>query len=876
MPFRQTNKDRQARSARQSCGHGFGHLVSELNAFATAAIFMMLLLVLPCHATEELVGLRVGNLELETLLAHKRKGRFWLPLEETGGFLSLKVVSEKDGMRLATPIGVVDVPSSAVFRSNSSKYIDQKFLETRLNARVKFAEGDGYIDVDLPWRPGAAIKLSEGIGDERQLSPEALPPPAGISTLHGDVSYRFGNAGNERVFEGYFRATGHAHGGVWQINYQEDLLTNHRIRDAIWMKQLDDNRFIQIGHQTLAVHPLLQSIEMTGVQYAWTNAKAARTIAGINTGALLGRRVDHQRSFAGEGPVGGRAELWLDDSIYAQTPIGLSGEFRFSDVHLPARQSRIEIRIYDRGNGGTPIKVIRKSLNLSELLLENGQHSVLVGAGYGGNAFDQAGRGLHGEHSESYETDGVGRLAAFALGRYAVSDNLTLESGVTITDDTPRAMVGGVARFSTNVVGSGSVSLDDKTGATYLAEFDWRKTDWRLIARSYHRQHSINDSFTLNGIKRYDPDWDHFLELTYAVRSNLSMGLIARAQPEAEFVLPFALWRPIEHMSVEVRPDQFGVYRIDGRYRLSSTENLYAAYYDDDSSVSYTRLFDDRQLTVELQHNRHDVWRAGLRLSGGSLIDYDLSWNVGGYVTDDADYWVYAGVRREVRHGVHVYANANYASTQQRYFKNDDTTDWRLRVGLSFDLAPNQDGFVAAPGHGVDVGYGAIAGRVKTDGDDGKAELANMTVKINGKPAGRTAKDGSFYLPRVEIGVHIVEFDQESLPIQQVATKASVVAKVVPGAVTNVAFVTKAEYGVAGQVLNRAGEPISNATVVVLDAQSIEVGRGQSSSFGYYRIDGLRKGDYRVTLLGDNRIRSGARMFTINSEFLFGVHLKLR
>jgi len=836
---------------------------------------MTLLVVMPGHATEELVGLRVGNLELETLLAQKRKGRFWLPLKETSAHLSLKVIGDTNGaLRLATPMGMVNVPARAVFRSNNSRYIDQQFLETRLNARVRFEESDGYIVVDLPWRSGAAVDLSAGIDNEPQLTAEALPPAAGISTLHGDVSYRFGNDDNNRSFEGYFRATGHAYGGVWQVNYEEDLLTNHRIRDAIWMKQLDDNRFIQIGHQTLSVHPLLKSIEMTGIQYAWTNTRTTRTITGINTGALLGRRVEHQRTFEGAGPVGGRAELWLDDRIYAQTPIGLSGTFRFANVQLPARQSRIEIRVYDRGNGRTPINIIRKSLNLSDLLLEQGQYSVLVGAGYGGNAFDRIGQSLHGQRSNTYQANGAGRLAAFALGRYAVSDHLTLESGVTVTDDTPRAMVGSVARLSANAVGSGSIAYDDKTGATYLAEFDWRKADWRLIARSYHRQHSVTDSFSTVDPNRYDPDWDHFLELAYAARSNLSIGLVARAQPEAEFVLPFALWRPLEHMSIEARPDQLGIYRIDGRYRMSSTENIYATYYDDDSSVSYTRKFDDRQLTVELQHNRHHVWRAGLRLSASSLLDYDLNWNVGGYITDNADYWLYAGVRRQVRPGVHVYANANYTSTDQRYFKNDNTDDWRLRVGLSFDLAPSENGFIAAPSHGIDVDHGAVAGRVRTDRPAGNTELADMTVKINGKPVGRTAKDGSFYLPRVETGVHIVEFDDENLPIEQVATKTSVVAKVVPGAVTSVTFVTTAEYGVAGRVLSPVGEAIAEATVVALDAKAIEVGRAKSNGFGYYRIDGLRRGDYSVVRLDENGTHSAAQSFSITSDFVFDVHLK--
>jgi Carboxypeptidase regulatory-like domain len=881
MPFRQLCKatDLHGRPGRQCAP---GNALRCLGRFArkvlTALVLVSTLLTMPAFSSEELVGLRVGRHEIETLLVHKRSGRFWLPLKETGSFLSLRVVNGgSNGMQLATPLGLVDVPSSAIYSANATKYLDQRFLETSLNARIKFAEDDGFIVADLPWAPGARIKMPGATETTKELIPEAVPPRAGISTLHGDVSYRFDH-NRSGSFEGYFRATGHAYGGVWQVNYEEDLLTRHRIRDAIWMKQLDDNRFVQIGHQTISVHPLLQSVEMTGIQYAWTNAKTVRSGAGITAGALLGRRVEHQRTFEGKGPVGGRAELWLDDRLYAQTPIGLSGTFRFSSVHLPARQSRVELRVFDRDNATTPIKVIRKSLNLSDLLLRGGQFSVVTGAGYGGNAFDRVSRGWSGRYEDFRTSSGRNRFAAFAVGRYALSDRLTAESGVVVTDDTPRVMLGAVARVSENAVGSGSVSYDDKTGLSYLAELNWRKADWQIVARSYRRQHketALLSSSSNDNDDRYDPDWDHFLELAYAARSDLTVGLIARAQPEADFILPFARWRPIQHMFIDARPDQYGLYRIDGRYRINDKDTVTATYYGGDGSVAYTRdLGQGRWVTAELQRSRDDIWRAGLRLSGGELFNYDVNWNIGGFIGDNSDYWIYGGIRRRVRPGVQIYANANYATTEHRYFRNDVSTDWRLRIGLTFDLALTQGKLVAAPSHGVDVEYGAVAGRVKTDGATGGQDLSGLTVNVNGRAVGRTKKDGSYYLPRVPTGVHLVEFDDEGLPIEQVATKSSVVAKVVPGAVTNVTFRTLAEYGVAGQVLTGAGQPVVQATVVVFDAASKEVSRTETDAFGYYRVDGLRRGRYRVVRLSDNGRQGAARAFSLTNNFIFDINLK--
>ena len=291
---------------------------------------------------EELIGLTFGHHTIETILAHKREGRLWLPLEDISGPLSLQPIVGKDkSFTLTTPLGGVAVPYSAIVTENATHYLDQRFLETRLNAKSTFNSESGVLTIDLPWRPGARPLLDGRDDNEPDLEAEVKPNDAGIATLHGDAAYTY-DAYARNDFEGVFRATGHAYGGVWQVTYEEDLLTRHTVRDAIWMKQIDDNRFVQVGHQTLALHPLLEAIEMTGIQYAWTNVPQRRRSAGLNAGTLLDRRVDHERSFAGKGPVGGRAELWLDDRLYASQPISISGAYNSTSIPLPARQIRID------------------------------------------------------------------------------------------------------------------------------------------------------------------------------------------------------------------------------------------------------------------------------------------------------------------------------------------------------------------------------------------------------------------------------------------------------------------------------------------------------------------------------------------------------
>ncbi len=843
-----------------------------------AALVVWLSLALtPASAGEELIGLTFSHRSVETLLVHKHQGRLWLPIDDVADALSLKPVSDDPKSRsvtLATPLGPIVVPPEAMIHRNATRYLDQRFLETRLNGKTAFDADSGILAVDLPWRPGARVVIKDNSEAAPKLRPEVYPDTAGLATIHGDLAYTV-DANARNAFEGVLRATGYAYGGVWQVTYEEDLLARHDIRDAIWMKQIDENRFVQIGHQTIALHPLLDAIELTGVQFAWTNVPARRQSPGLDAGALLERRIDHARSFSGTGPVGGRAELWLDDHLYASQPITIAATYSFDDIPLPARRTRIEIRIYDRRDAKTPVNIEKKTLSLSELLMEREQFAVLVGAGYGGNVFEVATdqlRGGHRPHTRYRDDQGT---AAFALGRYGVNDDLTVEAGVTLTGKTPRATAGAIARLTPGAVGSAAVAYGEETGLSTLAQVDWRKTDWQVVARSYWRERDYHASFrptiTSSGRRIYDPDWDHFLEIAYAARANLTAGLIARHQPEASFVLPFARWQPVKNFTIQARPDQYGTYRIDSRYALSRRAHVYASYHDGDASVSYVRsLDDDLTVTAEVQRSWRSIWRTGLRLSAPRLLEYDVAWNLGGYISDDGGYDLYAGLRRQVRPGVYVYTDGHYASYDGGFYRYDDREDMRVRVGVAFDLAMTKDGLAAAPSYGIDRNHGAIAGRVRAPAGSGATDLSGLAVEVDDRRVATTEADGTFFAANVDVGTRLVTVDGENLPIELIAKRTRVVAEVAPGAVTTLDFELAAEYGAAGRVIDAAGRPVTGIEVLITDAAGKEVTRVDVNDFGYYRADGLAPGDYQAHALTGER-RGPATAFRISNAFIFDV-----
>jgi hypothetical protein len=849
-----------------------------------SCIFLLLTAATPARAQEDLIGLKFGRIHIESVLVIKSKGDFWLPIKETARSFSIEPLEKtSQGTKIATPLGITTIPPSDTKAIQGVEYFNSRYLMERLGGKLAFDTDEGVLAVTLPWRPGSAIETGGTNREEVALEAEVVPPGAGMSTLHGEAAIQHG--GNSRTrHAGNLRAAGHAYGGVWQVNYQEDLGSFRSIRDAVWMKSFGPHHWVQIGHQTTTVHPLLHTVEFSGAQIAWTNAPEIRKDAYLQPGIMIGRWSQTSRSFEGTGPVGAYAELWVDGLVLSQTYIGLDQVYRFENVALPARQSSVEVRVYERRGAATPVKIVRKTVNLSELMLDQGQAVVVSGGGYGGNVFDDLiGSSSHAVFTRNQLYEGRPAISGFAFARYAPIDWITLEAGVTVARSVPRAMLGGIARLSDEAVGSLAIGVGEDSRFSYLAELSWQRDAWKLVAKSFRRGEfiAVEPSTALNtsnyGLTTtYDPDWDHHIDLNYAFGSHLDVGIIARAQPEAKFVLPYARWRPTPNLSLELQPDQRGNYRFDGRYRISKSSDLFAIAHRSAQALTYIHRFESGlTMSAEIQRSDFYGWRAGLGFAGNDLFDMDIKWNAIGYYGEHSDFSLQGGLSKAVAPGIELFAEAYRQFDTGQFNTGIAPGELRVRVGLRFNIGFSQNGLVEAAHYGISSEKGALAGNIRSAASYGPNEFGGIPVLLNGTEAGRTRKDGSFYIPNVDKGVHVVSIDEEKLPIEHVPQKSRIAARVAPGAVTTLALTTDVEYGVAGQVTSASSQPVADAEIVVSRPDGQEVGRTSTNQFGYYRADGLRRGNYTLKVVGKSGETLAQRSLSVTSEFLFGADLQL-
>ena len=828
---------------------------------------------------EELLGLMIKQHELGTLLVIEEDGRYWLPLEEFTELVSIRIVSgaNKGPVHLATPIGQTSVGDQYLATIHGIRYIDQRFFERRLQATLEFDEENYALQVDFPWQRGARPR-EKSLEQLPDLVPDVGPPDYGLATIHGDLYYSSENL-EYGTWRNSLRATGHAYGGVWQVVYDDDIAEYRRVRDFVWMKQLDEQRAIQVGHQRVFTHPVLGTTEFTGVQYAWSNRPIIAAPESLSPGALLTRYGQPRRTFAGVGPVGGSAELWVNDRRESSTRIGISGEYEFAEVILPTRQSSIEIRLYDHRNRNEPVEIINDTMNLSELLLEEGGVTVVSGGGIGGNGldyvyYDDARRFDDDDHNGRSEHRRGRGATGFVHARYAPRDDVTLEAALEASEDDVIVLAGVVTQLFDEVLVSAAVASNQRGKAAYGIEAYWADGPVDVFIRSrWEDKH-----FRYNTDKEY---WEHHGEVAYQYSETLRLGLVARHRHDAQFVLPFAYWQPNSRFYLRAYPDTLGEYRIDVQYTFSPESRLYASMSRGNTYVSYTDgFYRDITFIVDFERDYRGRYRASAGLAGEELLGHPIAWRLSAQYNDGSlgakGYLrkeIYPGVLGYVEFGNDGFHDFDYGT---KYDRGDSArNEYRIRVGVTFDLAVADDGLRPAPRQGIRADVGGIAGRIDVGGLDGDQSLADIPIVVNGRVASRTDADGRFFIRNLKQGVHVIELDETGLPIEYVPGQPTIIAEVAPGAVTSFDFETHVEFGAAGRVLDAAGEGVPDLTVLVVDAGGNEIGRTDTNSFGYYRVDGLAPGSYVVKTDGAKAVAPRSRSFSIGNDYVFGVDLKV-
>jgi len=809
-----------------------------------------------------LVGAIVNGEDAGTLDVLQEHDIYLIPLEDLAAITGCEVTTEGDLVTLVTPLGPVALGRSEIRVLEGTTYLAHPVIEQRLATRIRFDPEEFALLFDLPW----------GLHDERPvpkesatLTPDARPPKASLSTIQTDIDLQGDEESQTTVSSTVLG--GRIAQGWWRLRYQDDFDGTARLQEYAWLRPMGQT-LLQIGHQRVQLHPLLSGVELTGAQLGWTN-KPLQLFSRRwwYPSELLPRHSSPIRTFRGPAPPAGIAELWVDGVLTARQNVGLDGQYEFIDMVLPARQSHLEIRLYERENPTVPVSRIEQTLNLSGLLLADGTTTILGGAGIDDNLADEL-------FNRNPSTD----AAAFYQIRHGISDGITLESAVQHNGDGSQLMGGLVARLSDTFLVSAGAATNDRSRSGYHLELDGAAGPWRLVGLSRWQEEGFAS-------RESEESFDHLLELDYRSSPRLRLGLTGRSFERSgqsdEFVLPTIAWAPTRRLSLAARPDSNGNYRLDMRVGLPRNGSLTVTVLDRTfAGLSYglssrTHLF----LGAEVGGGMQERFSSMVSWSGSGRWRPSIS---GGPLWSDGEVGYRALASMALTPGVlarfEVERDPLLAAGIER-------TTTRFRVGITADLTLSRGRLLPARSVSVREDRGALSGRIRIISPIPLPdyELADVVIAINGRSAGSTEPGGSYFIGDLRPGLYRVSLDPEKLPIELVPVRTSLIAEVAAATVTTLDLEVRPMLGVAGRITGNDRQPLAGVVVELVatdgEARGDAVAAATTDRFGLYRMDGIAIGSYSLRIspasLPGTAISMPELPVTVGADFLFGQDLEL-
>ncbi len=249
------------------------------------------------------------------------------------------------------PLGPARFEERELSRFGGERYAPIELLAERLAARIRFDEADFALRIELSWDPAP----QPGRSPDQPVRPDARPKELSLSALRGEI--RLEQVDGEQSDSGFLAVSGGLGPGSYHARLERDPSGRSRLRDWQWSYR-EERRGLLLGHQFLAVHPLLSGFDFSGVQAAFVEG-APDLLRPADPLRLLDDGQAAVQNIRGEGPPGGIAELRLDGRTVARQRIPLDGRFEFLDVRLPPGYVRIASAALRALRGGAPAAVLR-------------------------------------------------------------------------------------------------------------------------------------------------------------------------------------------------------------------------------------------------------------------------------------------------------------------------------------------------------------------------------------------------------------------------------------------------------------------------------------------------------------------------------------
>ncbi len=795
-----------------------------------------------------LVGAIINGRDSGVLEVYRDESGFLISLESFVDIAGVELNHANGEVEIITPIGTVIIHPKYVLELDAQYFIRDEGIEEQLAARVEFKLDEFALVISLPWYPGVDFNARD---DEPLQEADIKPPNWNVASLRTELRTLYSD--NETTVLNITDIEGRVGGGAWRLRLQRQADENLILSDYSWQKVVD-KRVYSIGHQRLALHPVLPGFQITGFNAISSNRDLDQHRSGRLSDINL-RQSKPVRDVIGDGPPGGIAQLRIDDVVVALRSIGLDGRYEFRDIVIPAGQlSRIEVWEFDRFQPNTPVDRQVFTQSTSQYLLRNGELAHTAGVGVEGNPLD--------DNSNPNDSN-----AAYYQWRYGISDSVTVEAVVQHTRDETFAMAGTVIRLSENWVAATSVAANQQSDAIH-AELDGRGESWRF--RAFGQE--FGDSYLSPGSSSTQ---NIYAEYSKRVSEKLQLGVVGRQRQfdasNVEFLKPTLEWWASRYLNFRFRPNADGDIRYDTNWQPNYQNRLRLSYENGRRSLDYDYRF-----------NRHYQAIISAR-QGGLLADqYDLSLQWYGLGRSNANWQVgvsfsegntgfFAAARRIVLPG--LYAQLEIRDNQFNYNGFESSVDDTLvSLSLTGDFTLGSGRLRPANASSIDAIRGGISGGIRIRGSDMQGvSLEGVALQVDGRPGTRTTSGGSFFIGGLRPGIYNIRLDLQGLPIELTPEIDSIRVEVAASAVTQADFWVVALYGVAGRIVDPSGRSMANQIIELYQGNK-RMGSSQSDEFGLYRIDNLPNGRYLLRA-GKQGQATAERFIHVQSDFLFGQDL---
>ncbi|PLZ12642.1 Cna B-type [Fischerella thermalis WC114] len=814
-----------------------------------------------------LVGVIINRREVGGLEIRLDGNTILVPLESFAEIANFTVTNVNGKIQLKTPLGVVDIAENNLIKIDGITYISDVLLKEKLATPIEFKASDLALIVNLPWQQDNR----ESGQPTPELEPDVKPPSSALSSLRQEL-YLYRNSEDTNLRSSTLLG-GRLAGGTWRVRLNNNFENVPDVSEYFFYKR--ENRFrYQIGRQQIGLHPLLNSMDLTGAQIGLTNLPADSLYQSYSASELLPRRSRPLQTFRGEAPPASFVQLRVSGIVVAQQQVGLNGVYEFVDVRLPVSNSNeIELLIYDRNNISVPTEIRSLRLNTSDLLLPAGGNVQLAGLGLSGNL---------AQNALFYGFDGdAGEPVGFYQFRQGLSNNLTFEGAIQAIPDTLQAQAGFVWRPASPVILATSLGTSrGELGYTADLDADFGKLEIlgnsQLFPSGYYSNNGSGDRY------------NHSLEVNYRFSNTFSLGFLARSRQTdgddaTNYILPTFAVNPFSGLSLRGRPDTEGQYIFNAFYQISPVSRLsfnsFGDIYTSDFSYNLNRAY---QLSLGGEFGGDLSPRYTVAVNCSSLSLGGLNWRLG-LAYSDGDVGPVVGASMQVLPG--LLARVDYQGIPSRS-KNiiGGFGDDRLTISLVSDLSFAGGKLTPAKSYGLGRERGGIAGRIVVEGENKDFNLAGAAIRVvdsRNKTVGGSQTDsfGNFFVGNLPEGVYVVELDPNKLPVELSTVKTSIVAEVASSAVTRLNFPVREEYGMAGKITDTAGQAVAKVKVELIGSDGKPVTSGMTDEFGFYRFDNVPVGKYTIqvpsqdaTAPSDNLAK---RVVQIKNEFVFDQNLQL-